>query len=132
MTAVTSQCDFGGALRMKENAGRKAGRQDDNDREKVESRAEGLAAANESPHSRLFSQSTRAVMMDRRTWVHRHLATSKRLPLGAGDTLVLQDPDYNPAVLGLAFCGRVGCHLFAGAHCAGSEHIGQWNLALLF
>src|SRR5882762_5760297 len=51
--------------------------------------------------------------------------------LGAGDTLVLQDPDYDTPVFILSLrCGIRG-HLLTGAHCAWGQNVCQGNLILL-
>src|SRR5271157_3702321 len=52
--------------------------------------------------------------------------------LCASDAFVLQDPDYDPAVLGLALCGCVGSYLLARAHSTGGQDIRQRNVSLLF
>jgi hypothetical protein len=52
--------------------------------------------------------------------------------LGSGDALVLQNPDYDPAILSLALSGCVVRDLRAGAHCTRSEDIRQRNVSILF
>ena len=51
--------------------------------------------------------------------------------LCAGDALVLEDANDDAAVLGLSFGGGVGVDLRRGTHCAGSEHVGERDSALL-
>src|SRR5271165_6318992 len=52
--------------------------------------------------------------------------------LGSGDAFVLQRSDDHAAVLRLAFRGVVRSYLIGGAHRSRSQHVGQWNFALLF
>src|SRR5271155_3640153 len=70
----------------------------------------------------------------RRTWRHEsvRLTAAASAVLVAGDTLILQNPHYYPAVVGLSFRGRVRGHLPAGAHGAGRQDVRQRDLAMLF
>src|SRR5271170_7968192 len=49
--------------------------------------------------------------------------------LGASYALVLQHSDHNPPVLSLPFRSGVRSYLSAGTHRAGSQYVGQRNLA---
>jgi len=51
--------------------------------------------------------------------------------LGAGDTLVLQDPDYDTPVFSLSLRCGIRSHLLTGAHCAWGQNVCQRNLTLL-
>jgi len=51
---------------------------------------------------------------------------------GSGDAFVLENPDYNPAILRLTLRRCVGSNLRAGAHRPRSEDVGEWNASLLF
>ena len=54
-----------------------------------------------------------------------------KITLASCDTLVLENPDYDTAVLSLPLGRSVGGYLSTGAHGPRSQHVGQGNATLL-
>ena len=53
------------------------------------------------------------------------------LPLCSRDAFILQHPDHDAPVLGLALGRLIAFYLPAFAHCARRQHVSQWNMTLL-